>query len=150
MDIEENKKLPFLDILVTKKANNTLGHQVYGKLTHTDRYLHAESHHHPAQKQSAINSLVHRAFTISDKKHLQTEFNHLKQALQKNGYDQKDINKIISKHSSKTMNPNTQPSQDETDKRTFSILLYIKGTTDRISRILNKYTIQTVFKLPKR
>jgi len=26
MDIEENKKLPFLDVLITKKADNTLGH----------------------------------------------------------------------------------------------------------------------------
>jgi len=121
-----------VDVLVTKKANNTLGHQVYRKSTHTDRYLHDESHHHLAQKQSAINSRVHRAFTISDKEYLQTELNHLKQALQKNGHDKTNINKIISKHTSKTMNPNTQPSQDETGKRTFSILPYIKGTTDRI------------------
>jgi len=71
--------------------------------------LHAESHH-PTQKQSAINSLVHRAFIISDKEHLQMELNHLKQALQENGYDKKDINKIINKHTSKTMNPNTQLS----------------------------------------
>jgi len=71
--IEENGKLSFLDVLVSKKANGTLGHQVYRKLTHTDRYLHAKSYHYPSQKQSAINSLVHRAFTISDKEHLQIE-----------------------------------------------------------------------------
>jgi len=28
MDIEESKKLPFLDVLITKKADNTLRHQV--------------------------------------------------------------------------------------------------------------------------
>jgi len=78
MDIEENGKLPFLDVFVSKKADGTLGHQVYRKPTHIDRYLHAESHHHP-QKQSTINSLVHRA--ISDKEHLQTKLNHLKTAL---------------------------------------------------------------------
>jgi len=55
---------------------------------------------------------------------------HLKQALQKNGHDKKDINKKISKHTSKTMNLNIQ-SQDETGKKIFSILQYIKGTTDR-------------------
>jgi len=44
------------------------------------------------------------------------------------------------------MNPNTQPSQDETGKRTFFILPYIKGTIDHIDRILNKYNIQTVSK----
>jgi len=47
------------------------------------------------------------------------------------------------------MNPNTQLSQDEMGKRTFFILPYIKGTTDRIGRILNKYNIPIVFKPPK-
>ena len=28
IDIEENEKFPFLDVLVSKKANDTLGHQV--------------------------------------------------------------------------------------------------------------------------
>ena len=62
MDIEKNGKLPFLNVLVSKKADGTLDHQVYRKLTHTDRYLHES--HHLAQKQSTINSLVHRDFTI--------------------------------------------------------------------------------------
>jgi len=75
---------------------------VYRKSTHTNRYLHAESHHHPAQKQSAINSLVHRVFIISEKKTF-TELNHLKIALQKNGHNKKDIIKIINKHANKTM-----------------------------------------------
>jgi len=48
------------------------------------------------------------------------------------------------------MNPNTQPSQDEMGKRIFSILPYIKETTDRIGRILNKYNIQTVFNPPSK
>jgi len=60
-----------LDVPVTKKADNILDHQMYRKPIHTDRYLLAESHHHPAQKHSVINSLVHRVFTISDKEHLQ-------------------------------------------------------------------------------
>jgi len=81
-------------MFLSKKADSTLGHQVYRKPTHTDTYLHAESHY-PAQKQSAINSLVHRAFTISDKEHLQTELNHLKIALKKNRFDKKDIIKTI-------------------------------------------------------
>ncbi|XP_018311528.1 uncharacterized protein [Mycetomoellerius zeteki] len=145
MDIEENGKLPFLDVLVSKKADGTLGHQVYRKPTHTDRYLHAESHHHPAQKQSAINSLVHRAFTISDKEHLQTELNHLKLTLQKNGHDKKDITKVINKHANKTTVPDTQP-----DERILAFLPFVKGTTDRIGRILNKHNIRTIFKPPKK
>ena len=65
--------------------------------TYTDNYLHAESH--SAQRQSAINLLVHITFTISDKEYLEAELNHLKPSkiLQKNGHDKRDINKIISK-----------------------------------------------------
>ena len=34
IDIEENGKFPFLNVLVSKKADGTLGHQVYRKSTH--------------------------------------------------------------------------------------------------------------------
>jgi len=90
---------------------------VYRKPTHTDRYLHAEPHHHPAYKQSAINSLVHRTFTISDKEHLQTPQPLKKLALQKNEHDKKDIIKTINKHTNKTTVSDTQP-----DERILSIL----------------------------
>jgi len=53
VDIEENGKFLFLNILVSKKDDNILGHQVYRKSTH--RYIHAESIQH---KQSAINLLI--------------------------------------------------------------------------------------------
>jgi len=51
---------------------------------------------HSVQKQSIINS--HKAFAFSDKEHLQTELNHLKKILEKNGHNKKYINKVISKH----------------------------------------------------
>lgn len=148
MEIEENGKLPFLDVLVTKKADNTLGHQVYRKPTHTNRYLHAESHHHPAQKQSAIHSLVHRALSISDQEHLQTELNHLKETLQRNGYNKEEVNRTINKQRSGIKRTDTQESQEE--KKWLSFLPYVKGTTDRIGKILNKHNIRTIFKPPRK
>ena len=59
--------------------------------------------------------------------------------------DKKDIIKIINKHANKTMVFDAQP-----DKRILSILLYVKGTTDRIGKILNKHNIRTIFKPPKK
>lgn len=94
MDIEENGQLLFLDVLAIKKTDNTLGPSIkyITGSQHTDRYLHIESHHHSAQKQAAIHSLVHKALNISDKEHLQTELSHLKQILQQNGYIKGNIN----------------------------------------------------------
>lgn len=48
MELEENKNIAFLDLLISKKNNGALGHQIYRKKTHMDRYLHARSHHRPA------------------------------------------------------------------------------------------------------
>jgi len=39
INVEENRKLPFLDILISKKANSILGYQVYRKPTQTDTYM---------------------------------------------------------------------------------------------------------------
>jgi len=84
----------FLSLMVSIKCTK--------KPTHTDRYLHAESHYHPAQKQSAIHLYIEFSskmnIYISDKEHLQIKLNHLKITLQKNGHDKKHIIKIINKH----------------------------------------------------
>ncbi|XP_076655132.1 uncharacterized protein LOC143360299 [Halictus rubicundus] len=82
MEIEnEDKSLPFLTVLVTRKINGSLGHRVYMKPTHTNRYLHASSHHHPAQKNSVLNSLINRAISITESQHLPQELDYLRTAL---------------------------------------------------------------------
>jgi hypothetical protein len=51
MEIEDRKSIPFLDVLITKKYNVTLVHQVYRKSMHNDRYMHdVNSYHFPRQK----------------------------------------------------------------------------------------------------
>ena len=37
-----------------------------GSFDYRDRYLHTESHHHPPQKSSVVNFLIHRALFISN------------------------------------------------------------------------------------
>jgi len=72
---------------------------------------------------------------------LQTELNHLKLTLQKNGHNEKNITKIINKHANKITVFDT--------RLILSIPPYIKGTIDRIGRILNKHNIRTIFKSQK-
>jgi hypothetical protein len=73
-----NNRLAFLDVLVKKKPDGLLGHSVYRKPTHTDLYLHAESAHHPTQKNGVLRTLVHRAKTICDTESIGEELQHLK------------------------------------------------------------------------
>lgn len=55
------------EVLVTRKEDRTLGHRVYRKIRHTDRYLYAE---HTTQKWGVINTLMQPAKMISESKHL--------------------------------------------------------------------------------
>ncbi|XP_071446166.1 uncharacterized protein [Hetaerina americana] len=89
MEIVKNHRLPFLDILIHRKRDGRLGHSVYRKPTHTDPYLNGNSHHHPAQRDAVLSSLIHRAKARADKESLPAEIKHLKKTLLQNGYGER-------------------------------------------------------------
>ncbi|KAJ8919385.1 hypothetical protein NQ315_016478 [Exocentrus adspersus] len=95
MEVEENGKLPFLDVLVSRKADGTLGHTVYRKPTHTDRYMNKDSNHHPKQKRGIIKTLVERARRICDPDDIEKELKRLKEASAANGYSSQEIKRAI-------------------------------------------------------
>ena len=95
MECESNNHLPFLDVLLIKKEDGTLGRRVYRKSTHTDLYLHSSSHHHPSQKVGILKTLALRALRICDNDNLNQELTHLRQVFKLNGYSHKQISKAL-------------------------------------------------------
>ena len=106
MELEENRSIPFLDVLLTRKEDGTLGHEVFRKKTHTDSYLHADSHHHPSQKIGVLNTLAVKASRIADSEHIKKEKDHLKEVFTNIGYKPKVVTKTLDKTHNKT---NTNP-----------------------------------------
>ncbi|XP_069678727.1 uncharacterized protein dlp [Periplaneta americana] len=90
-EVEKDGCLPFLDILISRKSDGTLGHRVYRKPTHTDLYLNGHSHHHPAQKRTVLSTLLHRARGISDKESLPSEICHLRKTFLQNNFGNREI-----------------------------------------------------------
>ena len=122
---------------------------VYRKQTHTERYLHADSHHHPSQKIDIINTLVTRAITIVDKDHLKHELNHLMKALIKNRYKEIQIKETIRRANKREGNNIKKNEKENNNKETsLAILPYIHGTTNKIARILRKRDIRVTFSPP--
>jgi hypothetical protein len=66
MEKEGGGHLPFLDVDIYRKTDGSLGHKVYQKPTHINIYLHQNSHHHPANKQSVLASLIYRYKALCD------------------------------------------------------------------------------------
>lgn len=134
-EIESNNSLAFLDVEVGRRPNGTLSHTVYRKPTHTDRYLHGTSHHHPKHLASVATSLTNRAYDICDDEHVTQELEHVYSVLRRNGYTPKPGRR-----------PHKNNSTISTVERQSAFLPYVKGVTDKIGRILNrKFNINTVF-----
>ena len=72
---KEDKTIPFLDVLLIQK-DGSLGHRVYRKPTHTDRYLHYNSFHHPSIKNLVCKTFINRAKTICEVDNIEGVLEH--------------------------------------------------------------------------
>jgi hypothetical protein len=70
---------------------SSLGYILYQKPTHTNLYLHQNLHHHPANKQSFLGSLIHRAKALCDQGSLTQELEFLTTIFKDNGYSPQQI-----------------------------------------------------------
>ncbi|XP_071480074.1 uncharacterized protein [Diadema antillarum] len=109
-------------------------HQVYRKPTHTDRYLHYRSFHHPAVRQSVPNALVRRAHQISDKEHLRQELVHITDTLATiSQYPKHKINTQAPSH----------PNQAAKEQPITTVNLpYLGATSHKLQRIFKSASIQ--------
>jgi hypothetical protein len=136
MEVEQNQSLPFLDVLVSRRPDGSLGHRVYRKPMHPDLYPHAKSAHNPAQKKGVLTSLKQHAWKLCDTDSLDEEIEHLKKTFQKNGYSNHNIRQALHKKD--------KPWPQQEKPTSFARLLYQGATSHKVSRLLSKYSIQTV------
>ena len=131
MEFEDEGSSPFLDVLLSRNEDD-FSHQVYRKKTHTEKYLHASSHHFPAQKLGVLNTLATRAFRISDVNHFEGEKAHLLKFFNKNGYS---ISHCLKAFQKAERGPRVK--KNPCDRLSGIHLPFIQGTTDRKSTRLN-------------
>lgn len=85
-EFEDNNFILFLEVLISKKEDGSLSHQVYHKKTYTKQYLHANSHHHPSKILRNLNTLATRALRIFVDEQLDQENHHLMNNFLNRGY----------------------------------------------------------------
>ena len=89
-----NGSMPFLHTLVTPQSDGSLATTVYRKPTHTNQYLHWDSHHAIMNMYSIISSLLHRPKHIcSNQQLLVEEHTHIQRALSMCKYPDWAINR---------------------------------------------------------
>ncbi|XP_022111295.1 uncharacterized protein LOC110990552 [Acanthaster planci] len=122
---------------VTVDVGGSLGHSVYRKPTHKDRYLHNSSFHHPRVKSSVIRTLIQRAHKNCKQEHLQDELQHISTALRLNEYHRRQV---------KTQNHlNFRVSYTQSQRPNYKDIVnppFIGSTSHKIQRILNQASIK--------
>jgi hypothetical protein len=119
-----------------------LSHQVYGKKTHTDKYLNVSSHHHPAQKFVVLKTLISYAIYIYAPQFLTEENTHLSKALFSNRYSLTQINQAF--RSAYKPKPKTSPPSSP--PRALLTLPYVQDTNNHIAKLLAQKNIKMMFK----
>ena len=86
--------LPFLDVEL-KRMGEKVSTGVYRKPTHTNRYIHFSSHHHPRIKTGVVQCLKRGADMICDEHTANREARMLQSTFEANGYPRRVVRQIL-------------------------------------------------------
>ena len=139
---EKNGKIAFLDCLITR-SGNTVQTSVYRKPTSTDRLLDNSSYHPASHKSATIKTLIKRARVIcSSNKELEAELRHLDEVFDLNSYPKPFVNSVTEQASKTT----TERPNANDENKVIATIPYVKGTSERIARILRPHDITVAHK----
>ncbi|XP_046404148.1 uncharacterized protein LOC124169549 [Ischnura elegans] len=140
MEKEKDEKIPFLDVLIHRRGDGTIGHSVYRDPNHSDLDLSGNSHHHPSQKTAIMSELILRAQSIADKESLPQELTYLVKTFRQNGFREEDISSTLRETlQSPKMTMDGQKPLARAD------IPFVSTVSREISRILKKFDIETHF-----
>ena len=114
-EIEENDRLPFMDVLLIKTNDNKLRLKIYRKNTSSNIYLHWKAFAPNQWKIGTLEGMFRRAYLVcTEETDLQEEINFLTDVFQNiNGYPQNIIRKCHLKVKNKISTNNEAPSNDD-------------------------------------
>ena len=148
----EDGSIAFLDMLITPDENGRLNTSVYRKETHTDQYLHWDSHHSISSKYSVVGTLFHRARTVySTPVELQKEVKHLHQSLKRCKYPDWAINRVklrsaLTHLKKKRSNNNQAGSSRNSGPKPYIVVPYHQGLSESYKNICKQYGIDVHLK----
>ena len=141
--------IPFLDILVTSGEDGRLDTTVYRKPTHTDQYMHWDSHYTISSKYSVVGTLHHRAKTICfNKQLLEQEEEHLSRALMNCQYPIWSLNRVKIKMNkpAQKRNNNKNTTLHNTTQKPYITVPYYKGLSESVKKKCNNYGVKVYFR----
>ena len=147
-EVEQDGKLPFLDILLERTDSGGLKLSIYRKPTHTDQYLNFSSHHPVEHKLSVVRTLLERSqqlVTVSQDK--TQEGAHVEEALRACGYPPWCFSKVRRQMEFKGDNRKKKNKKQEASvKRPMIAIPYVEKVSEATVRIMKKHNVSVAMK----
>ena len=138
VEVENDGKLPFLDVNICRLPDGSFNTSVFRKPTHTDRYLDFASHHPLSHKRAVVCTLTSRASTHSSQHHDKiTEMSNIVSSLKLNGYPKTFI------HSSRR-SPAVAPTSTP-EWRAEAVIPYVQGVSECLRHVQTPLQIRVCF-----
>ncbi|MGL4481483.1 MAG: reverse transcriptase domain-containing protein, partial [Lactococcus garvieae] len=93
MEPEKDRSFNFLDVLLSKRPDNSLKLSVYRKPTWTGQYTHFNSYVPLSQKRNLVRTLAYRARRICSNDTVEDELLHIIDILKNNGYPERFVSR---------------------------------------------------------
>ena len=140
MEGKKDNSISFLDISITRDHTGTLDTNIYGKPTHSKRYLNFKSEHPFKHKFAVVNALTHRTNSlIRDENKKQMELKHIQNVLTLNGYPNWLLNQKLK--SSQILYMPTPATCSAVETRGIAILPYVPKLSEKLKLILLRHGI---------
>ena len=145
-DAKADGSIPFLATIVMPQPDNSLLTSVYRKPTHTDLYLHWDSHHHLSAKFSVINTLKHRAKTVCSNYHLlKEEEDYLNKALRRCMHSAWGLNRVNINQNKNKQGTNKNKTNTNS-KKPYIVVPYKQCLSESCRNIYRKLWVEMYFR----
>ena len=151
-EMEDKGSIAFLDTLIERREDGTIKLKVYRKKTHTNQYLAFTSHHPLHQKMGVIRTLLDRCEGIvTEECDRNQEEDTIMAALKTCGYpgwSVKAVKDQMKKREERKeeKKQKSRERQDQEKSRGMVVLPYVKGLSEKVSRMLKKKKISTAMR----
>ena len=135
----EERSIPFLDTLVIRSEDGHIDTDWYRKPQNSGRIIHFKSNQPYKHKINTIKNILDRIDRLSSPKFRPKNYELVKEILKKNGYPSNCISGLFARRGSTSVG-----SRPERPK--FYSTPYIKGVSEKLSKILNSSSTKLAFK----
>lgn len=147
MEVEENGRIPFLDIMV-KRNSGVLEFEIYRKPTSTQRFITNSSNHSTQHKMAAFRTMVHRMCSVPMRREdYNKELEYILETANKNGYTEGSIRRLIKKEITRSRRQQLTTffqRREDSSKKQRAAITYHKRTQKKLKKQLAKIGIEMI------